>query len=232
MTGFFTHRSFCLFAGILLLASCQTSQISVRPVSNPLLADAAPTKGDFYAQGKSYLKSSNCGLAIDAFRQDIFLKGGSVRSFNGLGIAYDMLERYDLSQKYYESALGLDPVSSVTLNNLAYSQYMQGDYGSALKLADRTKGLLAARQEKDGNAVKNILDNLETAGKNKIKEQAAGAGKPSLEERVQRIGEQNWEIMKEIKTRTPQKYPAYKSNIAIDKILGRATASPSPQKAP
>jgi tetratricopeptide (TPR) repeat protein len=232
MTGFFTHRTFCLFAGILLLAACQTSQISVRPVSNPLLADAASTKGDFYAQGKSYLKSSNCGLAIDAFRQDIFLKGGSVRSFNGLGIAYDMLERYDLSQKYYESALGLDPVSSVTLSNLAYSQYMQGDYGSALKLADRTKELLAARQEKDGNAVKNILDNLEAAGKNKIKEQAAGAGKPSLEERVQRIGEQNWEIMKETKTRTPQKYPAYKSNIAIDKILGRATASPSPQKAP
>jgi tetratricopeptide (TPR) repeat protein len=232
MTGSFIKKYFCLFAGVLLLAACQTLQISVRPVPNALLADAAPTKGDFYALGKSYLQSSNLGLAIEAFHRDIFLKGGSVRSFNGLGIAYDMLERYDLSQKYYESALDLDPVSSVTLSNLAYSQYMQGEYDSALKLAGRAKALLAARQKKDEYAVKNILDNLEAAGNKKIKEEAAAAGKPSLDERVQRIGEYNWEIMKENKKHTPEKHPDYHSMIAIDKILGRATVPFPPQKAP
>ncbi len=123
------RKSFCLTVSVLALTACaqQAARIDVRPVSNGALAEELPAGGNLYDLGKSDLRESKFAMAIDTFRQDLRLNGDSVKTLNGLGVTYDMLGRYDLSQKYYERALEIDPTSSMTLGNLAYSQYKQGD---------------------------------------------------------------------------------------------------------
>ena len=64
----------------------------------------------------------------------------SVRALNGLAASYDKLGRFDLAERYYASALDIDPESPVTLNNLGYSQLLQGKLEEALKIFE-----LAAR---------------------------------------------------------------------------------------
>jgi len=215
-------KYFCLVGAALMLAACRPAQVSVKPVMNWRQADAALAGGDFYALGKSYLKSSDLGLAIDAFREDLRWNGDSVRALNGLGVAYDMLGRYDLSQKYYERALDLDPASSVTFGNLAYSQYTQGEYDAAVILANRAEELLASPQEGGKNAERVILVNLEAAGEEKMKEEKLNSRDAVPGYRVQRTGERDWEIMKAWQRHASKKAVPYGARISLEQILGRA----------
>ncbi len=57
-----------------------------------------------------------------------------------IGTIYDMLERYDLSEKYYREALSIDPDFAPAANNLAYLLAQQDrDIDVALGYAQQAK---------------------------------------------------------------------------------------------
>jgi len=84
-----------------------------------------------------------------------------VRSFNGLGVIYDLQENFEQAQVYYRKIISLQRYSESAYNNLGYSYYLSGDwsnaeksYREAIKINDKfvqawnNLGLVLARQAK------------------------------------------------------------------------------------
>jgi Flp pilus assembly protein TadD len=86
------------------------------------------------AQGREQFAHGNYGIAVDSFNAAATFDPQSIRALNGLAASYDKLGRFDLAERYYASALEIDPQSPVTLNNAGYSQLLQGNLKKALKL--------------------------------------------------------------------------------------------------
>ncbi len=55
-----------------------------------------------------------------------------VDAYNGLGVAYDLLGRYDEAQAMYELCLKVAPRSPIVLTNKGYSHYLSGSYQAAV----------------------------------------------------------------------------------------------------
>ncbi len=70
-----------------------------------------------YEQGKRYLQFGSAGLAVDAFQTALKDEPDSVPILNGLAVAYDRLGRADVSQRFLDRALSVDPNSAVTLSD-------------------------------------------------------------------------------------------------------------------
>src|SRR6185503_20184434 len=92
-----------------------------------------------YDQGKRHLQFGQAGLAIQAFEEALKTNPNSVPVLNGLAIAYDRLGRGDVSQRYLDRALTLDPDSVVTLNKLAYLPPVPSNTALATAYADSAK---------------------------------------------------------------------------------------------
>lgn len=56
-----------------------------------------------------------------------------VDAYNGLGIAYDLLGRYQEAKEMFALCLQVEPYSYVVLTNLGYSHYLSGDYAAAVE---------------------------------------------------------------------------------------------------
>jgi Flp pilus assembly protein TadD len=85
-------------------------------------------------QGRDHFAVGNYGIAIDSFNAAIGLDPQSIRALNGLAASYDKLDRFDLAQRYYATALAINPNSAITLNNAGYSQLLQGNIEKALQM--------------------------------------------------------------------------------------------------
>ena len=121
-------RTILFLISVPVLAGCAGqgfAELDVRPVA-PQGYGAADGNGSLYDLGKRQLAAGNAGLAIDAFRRALRADPTSIDSLNGLGVAYDRIGRFDLSRRYYEEALGLNPNSAMILHNLGYSLALQG----------------------------------------------------------------------------------------------------------
>lgn len=81
--------------------------------------------------GKAFLKSGQLGLAESTLRSAIDRGDRSVATLNALAITYDLMGRFDLSHRYYEEALVLDPKSVQTLNNIGFSMLLRKQTGVA-----------------------------------------------------------------------------------------------------
>jgi hypothetical protein len=102
---------------MLALVSCSAGQVNVRPMGG-----VAPAKGgDAYADARRQLDEGNVALAIDGFRQVLRTNPRSVDALNALGVAYDRLGRFDLSRRYYDAALQIEPANAKVRHNLALS---------------------------------------------------------------------------------------------------------------
>ena len=117
-------RSFPLLA-LLLLPLCARGQ------------EAPPEVNDRYAHARQQLALGNTGLAIEGFRKLLRQNPRSLAALNGLAVAYDRLQRFDISRGYYEHALGLNPAEPVTLNNFAASLLLQGRPDEARPLLEK-----------------------------------------------------------------------------------------------
>lgn len=108
-------------------------------VSQPLLAQAAHAD---ISPGERHLIARRYGLAVHYFTQVLARAPADLDALKGAAVAYDKLGRFDLSSKYYQRALKLDPGSAVVLNNLGYSLILQDKpddavpYLQAAKAAD------------------------------------------------------------------------------------------------
>ena len=97
---------------------------------------SAPS-GDMYQTGRGLLAAGDVTGAMVAFRQALLEAPQSIDALNGLGVCYDRLGRFDVGRGYYDTALAIDPGSTLVLNNLGYSLYLQGDYPAAIPVLQR-----------------------------------------------------------------------------------------------
>lgn len=142
------HNILGLSVVATLLSGCYGPYVSVQPKDDPnTIMTSLHLNQRSYDIGKKHLKASSYGLAIEAFRHDIQTKGQSVESLNGLAITYDLLGRYDLSQKYYEQAILLNKAQAFTYNNFALSQYQQKNYDDARLLIAKAQDLYRYKPE-------------------------------------------------------------------------------------
>lgn len=200
----------------LTVSACETVRIDVKPKDDPLILKQVINSKEAYSLGKGYLAVSYYGLALEAFRKDLQINGPNVPGLNGLAVTYDMLGRYDLSQKYYEQALIIDPFSPITYGNLAYSQYKQGEYENAQRLLEKARSLATGDPE-----VNKVLDSYEDKiQRDRIKNLEKKMIGIKASYQPVRISERRWSLMKKIPDVTkPAKQVKYKAHLSMDKIL-------------
>ena len=95
----------------------------------------------FTEQGKLHLVRSDPEAAIAALDRAKELGSTNWQTYSTLGIAYDLLARFELARASYDEALAISPKNSAILNNLALSWALTGDLDRAIAIL---KGLVAA----------------------------------------------------------------------------------------
>src|SRR5687767_1972656 len=120
-----------LIASVLAVSGCAADRPDAKLAVRSIAGDhskllATTDAGRAYGAGKRHLVEGATGLAIDAFRHAVRLDPKSIDALNGLAAAYDRIGRFDLSRRYYEQALGIEPNAQFILANLGYSLMMQG----------------------------------------------------------------------------------------------------------
>jgi type IV secretion system protein VirB1 len=118
-------RDAVALASLVILSGCGMDRIDVRPAGTEYSA-ASPAERA-YQEGKDDLSSGRPGLAIVAFETALANDPGSVRVLNGLGAAYDGLQRFDVAQSFYRQAFRRDPNNPDVVNNMAISLQMAGN---------------------------------------------------------------------------------------------------------
>lgn len=117
---------------VYILTGCQTSNIEVKGINSSFNMAQNMTVDQLYEQGKIAFKNNDMIRALKFFKAAYSHAPDALRTLNGLGSVYDNLGRFDLAQGYYDRALGLDPLSRSTLNNLGYSHLLQNKPGVAV----------------------------------------------------------------------------------------------------
>jgi hypothetical protein len=137
------HIQFLRASSLLLLTvigtGCSTPsgpQISLRA--------GTPTAGDAtLVEAQSYLARADYGLAIEAFRKILRNAPDSAAAVQGLAISYDRLQRFDLSDRYFQQALALSPRDPGVYQAYAASLRSQGRAEEAAGLATDMQAMLA-----------------------------------------------------------------------------------------
>lgn len=114
-------------------------------VSPPLQARAAHSE---ISPGERHLVARRYGLAVHYFTQVLARAPANLDALTGVAVAYDKLGRFDLSSKYYQRALKLDPDNVVALNNYGYSLILQGKPDDAVLYLQASKAADVAAPEK------------------------------------------------------------------------------------
>lgn len=132
-----------LMGSCTLLAACSGAVGIANFAPRPVVPEGygAADAGSPYQLGKRQLQAGNVGLAIDAFRKAVRAEPGSIDALNGLAVAYDRIGRFDLSRRYYEQALGIEPESATLLHNYGYSLALQGKADEGRELMARAATL-------------------------------------------------------------------------------------------
>src|SRR6266446_3507960 len=190
-----------LLMSTVLIAGCAGFAAKNESIRT-LLEKSAQTqpKLSAYDQGKLQLQLGNAGLAIDWFQKELKQNPQSVEALNGLAIAYDRLGRADVSQRFLDQALTVDPNSTVTLNNLAYLNLTQGNTVVALAYGERAKIAAGLPMEmRLADTIANAVNrNVEIANQLAMADSKpkSAAEIPNLppERAVKRVGLNEWEI--------------------------------------
>lgn len=83
------------------------------------------------AEARGQLALGNVALALEGFRKALREEPASVDATLGIAGCYVRMGRYDLSQRYYETALALEPRNAEALTELAASLEVQGKHERA-----------------------------------------------------------------------------------------------------
>lgn len=129
-----------LLAGVALVAAGCTADWSNGETANYKWTQNPPVQAssqDPYALGKKQFADGLYGMALKSFRVALVREPRSLDRLNAVAATYDKLGRFDLAERYYAQALGVEPNSVQTLNNIGYSFLMQKDYVSARYYLDQ-----------------------------------------------------------------------------------------------
>lgn len=129
-----------LLASVALLAAGCTADWSNGQNANYRFTQNPPLQAnaqDPYELGKKQFAEGLYGMALKNFRVAMVREPKSLDRLNAVAATYDKLGRFDLAERYYARALGVDPDSVQTLNNIGYSFLIQKDYVSARYYLDQ-----------------------------------------------------------------------------------------------
>jgi tetratricopeptide (TPR) repeat protein len=128
----------------LAAASCTSSQphIKVRAaMSSPEVEGLAEANGQ--------LALGNVGLALEGFRSVLRDRPGDVRAAVGIAHCYEQMGRFDISRKWFETALATAPDDTAVLAALADSLQRQGKLSEAAATRAEVARLALAQAERD-----------------------------------------------------------------------------------
>ena len=141
---------FLASAAVLALAGCGGSQakLEIRPIPAPLsaTAKAIPVR---IAEANGHLALGNVALALESYRKALREQPDSVEAMVGIANSYDRMARFDLSRRYYESALAIVPADAGVLNALARSLDSQGRSDEATAVRKEIAVRLAAAKPRE-----------------------------------------------------------------------------------
>lgn len=154
-----TFRTAMLASVALLASGCTADWSNERQVSYKWSQDppAQASSQDTYALGKKQFSLGLYGMALKNFRVALVRAPKSLDHLNAVAATYDQLGRFDLAERYYALALGVDPNSVQTLNNIGYSFLMQKDYVSARYYLNQAAKLTHAENEFSGIVGANLV---------------------------------------------------------------------------
>jgi hypothetical protein len=129
----------------MALAGCGGSEakLEIRSTPTPLSATSKPMPARL-AEAHGHLALGNVGLAIESFRKALREQPDSVDAMVGLADSYDRMARFDLSRRYYESALAIVPADTRVLMAFARSLETQGQSVEAAEVRSEIRARSAA----------------------------------------------------------------------------------------
>lgn len=144
----------------LLLSACAEGSSGTTDLTTasilPPLANNRP-QDEAIAQGKLHYRKGSYGLAERSFRAAVEANAKSSEGWLGLAASYDQLRRFDLAERAYSEAIGLEGRTVGLLNNLAYHHMLRGDLLKAGRLLEE-----AAQKEPNHPVVAGNFRLLET----------------------------------------------------------------------
>lgn len=120
-------------AAAMLLSSCATQSVEVRPIKSALTQGQASANVRV-AEGMAQFTLGNVGLAQESFRKALREDPGNVDAMLGLAASYDRMGRPDLARKQYELALAAQPKDPQIYAQFAQSLHQQGEASEAARV--------------------------------------------------------------------------------------------------
>ena len=129
----------------LAVAACggQQGKLEIRSTPKPL-AEIKRAVPERIAEARGQLALDNVALALTSFRIAAREDPNSIDALAGIADCYDRMGRFDLSRRYYESALALAPADTQLLTAFAASLQLQGKSAEALSVREEISVRLAA----------------------------------------------------------------------------------------
>ncbi len=141
---------FIASSAAIAVAACggQQGKLEIRSTPKPFsqIERSVPAR---IAEAKGLLALGNVGLALTSFRIAAREDPNSVDALAGIAASYDQMGRFDLSRRYYESALALAPADGQLLAALAASLQLQGKSEEALSVRQEIAARVAAASALD-----------------------------------------------------------------------------------
>lgn len=110
-------------ASVFALGGCQffgNMQVAHKsPAAQPAAAIASAPIGPSIQDGRDHLRGNRTGLAIEAFNRALASGEDPALAYNGLGVAYARLGRFDLGFRFFNKAKMSDPTNPIFARNLA-----------------------------------------------------------------------------------------------------------------
>lgn len=130
---------FAAYGGVVA-CSPNNKMVEIRPIqSNPVSEGVSALKGrELFSRGQY-------ALAIESFRRVVREAPDAPEGYNGLAACYDMIGRFDVSEKYYQMALARAPMDGRIYRNMARSLDMQGRKGEGAALLAEWQAIEAGK---------------------------------------------------------------------------------------
>ena len=113
----------------------QQGKLEIRSTPTPL-AEMKRAVPERIAEARGQLALGNVALALTSFRIAAREDPNSIDALAGIADCYDRMGRFDLSRRYYESALALAPADTQLLAAFAASLQLQGKSAEALSVRE------------------------------------------------------------------------------------------------
>ena len=134
-----------LVSAVLACSACLADQgkLEIRSVERGLKNGSEPVPFRI-AEARGHLALGNVALALEGFRKAAREDPASMEALAGMADCYDRMGRFDLSRRYYETALAIAPQDLALLATFAASLERQGLSAEATAVRTEIAALASA----------------------------------------------------------------------------------------